>query len=177
MKASALLAVAVPFLVAFGLGSSVGVSHVMGYEGWFGIGARPSPPPAPVPAPSPLEGLERDLQLRADQKDEFQGFRRYCDCGMGGGKDRIAKARAELGRAILAEPADPGRIETARKDLLDAYEESQKEMVDRLLALKAGLDPEQKKKLADAFFPGSAQEGCGCRGKCGGGHGREAGKE
>jgi hypothetical protein len=164
MKGSAVLAVVLPLVVAFGLGASVGVSHVLGYEGWFGLGRRP----APAPAASPLDRLESDLGLRAEQKEEFEGFRSYCECGFGGGKGRLATARAELGKAILAEPADPERIERARRELLAAYDESQKDMVDRLLALKGKLDPEQKKKMADAFFPGcGCDTGSGC-GKCGG---------
>jgi hypothetical protein len=158
MKGTALIAVLLPLAVAFGLGASAGVSHALGFDGWFGLGARP----AAAPAEPPLDRLERDLALRPDQAKGFREFRGYCECGLGGCKGRLAKARAELGRAILAEPADPERVEQARRELLEAYDEGQKAMVDHLLRIKRDLDAEQRKKFAEAFFPGVDPAACGC---------------
>ncbi len=170
MKGKTLLAVALPFLIAFSMGASFAVSQASGFEGWFGIGAPPEPKPEPPRVP--LEELEENLTLREDQREKFHGFREYCDRGLCICRNRIAKARAELGTAILSEPTDPERIEAARKELLRVYDECSEEMVDRLLTLKEGLDTEQRRKLADAFFPGASPRcgGCregGCRGQCG----------
>ncbi|MHC4597553.1 MAG: periplasmic heavy metal sensor [Planctomycetota bacterium] len=170
MKGKTLLAVILPFLVAFSMGASFAVSQAAGYEGWFGVGAPPPPQPA-SPRP-PLEELEESLTLNEDQRERFHGFRTYCDRELCLCRNRIAEARADLGTAVLSEPADPERIEAARQELLRVYDECSEEMVDRLLALKDGLDTEQRKKLADAFFPGASPRcgGCrkgGCRGRCG----------
>jgi hypothetical protein len=166
MKRSAILAVVLPFAVAFGLGASVVVSHILGYGGWFSLGA-PSAPAAPV---SSLDRLEQDMNLRGGQKEDFGRFRKFCNGDICSCKDRISKARAELGRAILAESSDPDRIERARRDLTEVYEESQKVMIDQFLTLKKGLDPEQKRKMAEAFFPGTSQGDCSCGRDCEGGN-------
>jgi hypothetical protein len=152
------------------------VSQAAGFDGWFGIGA-PAPKP-PEPEKAPLEDLETRLTLRDDQRKEFHGFREYCDRDLCACRNRIARARAELGTAILSDPADPEQIEAARRELLAVYDECSRDMVDKLVGLKDSLDPEQRKKLADAFFPGASPRCGGCRkGGCGRGCGSKHRKD
>jgi hypothetical protein len=174
MNGKTLIAVVLPFALAFVLGGSFAVSQAAGFEGWFGIGAPVAK--APETEKAPLEDLETRLTLREDQQKEFRGFREYCDKDLCACRNRIARARTELGTAILSEPPDPERIEAARRKLLAVYDECSREMVEKLVGLKENLDTEQRKKLADAFFPGaslrcggSSNEGCGrrCGKRCG----------
>ncbi|MHC5036342.1 MAG: Spy/CpxP family protein refolding chaperone [Planctomycetota bacterium] len=166
MKGKTLFAILLPFLIAFGLGGSLAISHAAGYDGWFGLGGTPQPE---LQEP-PLQSLEKELSLREDQRCHFQCFRESCHGELGSCRSRIAEARSALGAAILAEPADPERIERAQENLLRVYAECQQAMVDHILRLKDRLDPEQRTKLAKAFFPGvePGAGGCGGGGPCGG---------
>lgn len=171
MRPVSIVAIAVPFLFAFILGASGAISSALGYEGWFGVGLG-SNPPAPASA---LDSLESDLRLDEKQRERFNGFRRYCNSDLCECRNRLAAARARLGQAILKEPVDKAEIDSARTDLLLAYDDCQNEMIKRILSLKEGMDDGQKARLAEAFFP-SAEGGCGkgrgqgCKGHrpCGG---------
>jgi Spy/CpxP family protein refolding chaperone len=176
MKGTTVVVVALPFVIAFGLSASFAVSRSAGYEGWFGVPGRSQAEPQAQPVPEPekptLETLEKDLSLENEQRARFHCFRNYCHGELGACRGKIAEAQAELNAAILAEPTDLARIEEARRNLLNVYEECSREIVDNLLDLKDVLDSEQMKKVADAFFPGDSPEGegCGdgpCNGRCG----------
>jgi Spy/CpxP family protein refolding chaperone len=174
MSVKKVMLIAVFFACAFGLGASQAISQALGFDGWFGVRTATEVKAEPVLKEPTLENLEKELDLQHHQVEGFNGFREYCRNGLGACRSQIDEARAHLVEAILTEPTDLKWIEEMRRELLIAYDDCQEEMIERMLALKGHLNPEQQKKLAETFFPTCRRESHGCEGgpyegKCGSG--------
>jgi hypothetical protein len=160
MKVKTVLWIVIPFLLAFALGASPALSRTLGYEGWFGVGAREKPR---AEEGESLADLEKDLELDSGQRDTFHGFRSYCSSDLCICRQNIADARANLVEALLETPHDMDRIDQMRRELLVVFDDCQQELIRHLLALKKNLTPGQMERLSRRIFPAEAHSCGGCR--------------
>lgn len=88
------------------------------------------------------------LGLDAAQRTRWQAAEAPFLAQFGAASVRLDALRAELVRAIFADPVDPAAIEALRGEIARLQQAQQRLMIEQLLAERAMLAPAQRERLA-----------------------------